>query len=141
MKIIIVDGVESERLRLESLLAGQNGYNVVLSARDAEEALSYMSRNSADLVVIDSDLLGLSVAQTGKAAEIAKPHCHTKKKVGEIQRQSSHEYSNEKAGPLSDREYEILKLLHQGYTKKSIASRLFLSYHTIKTHTSKFTES
>src|SRR5512136_2329763 len=120
MNIIIIDGVESERLRLESLLAGQHGYKVVLSTKDAEEALIYMSRNSYDLVVIDPDFLGLLGAPTDKAEEIPKPHSHKKKSAGEIQRQSSHAYTNEKANALSNREYEILVLLHQGYTKKSI---------------------
>lgn len=36
---------------------------------------------------------------------------------------------------LSDRELEILKLMVSGHTKKQIADRLFLSYHTIDSHT------
>lgn len=36
---------------------------------------------------------------------------------------------------LSEREREILKLMVNGHTKKQIADRLFLSYHTIDSHT------
>jgi DNA-binding NarL/FixJ family response regulator len=73
MNIIIVDGDESERLRLESLLAGQNGYEVVLSAGVAEAALIYLSRISADLVVIDLDLAGLSGALAIRAIKSVAP--------------------------------------------------------------------
>jgi len=37
---------------------------------------------------------------------------------------------------LSTREYEVLKLLAQGYSNAEIAERLFLSLSTIKTHVS-----
>ncbi|MCC6397953.1 MAG: response regulator transcription factor [Bacteroidetes bacterium] len=36
--------------------------------------------------------------------------------------------------PLTQREGEILKLMVEGLTKKQIAGRLILSYHTIDTH-------
>lgn len=73
MNIIIVDGVESGRLRLESLLSGRNGYKVVLSVGRAEEALIFLSRNSADLVIIDLDLPGLSGVSAIKAIKNAAP--------------------------------------------------------------------
>jgi LuxR family maltose regulon positive regulatory protein len=37
--------------------------------------------------------------------------------------------------PLSDRELEVLQLIAAGLTNPEIASRLFLSVHTVKTHT------
>jgi LuxR family maltose regulon positive regulatory protein len=37
--------------------------------------------------------------------------------------------------PLSDREIEVLQLLAKGLTNQVIAERLFLSPHTVKTHT------
>jgi LuxR family maltose regulon positive regulatory protein len=36
--------------------------------------------------------------------------------------------------PLSERELEVLELIAQGLTNREIASRLFLSVHTIKAH-------
>jgi LuxR family maltose regulon positive regulatory protein len=37
--------------------------------------------------------------------------------------------------PLSEREVEILQLIAEGLTNPEVASRLFLSTHTVKTHT------
>jgi LuxR family maltose regulon positive regulatory protein len=37
--------------------------------------------------------------------------------------------------PLSEREIEVLQLIAEGLTNQEIASRLFLSQHTIKAHT------
>jgi LuxR family maltose regulon positive regulatory protein len=36
--------------------------------------------------------------------------------------------------PLSERELEVLRLIAEGLTNPEIASRLFLSLHTIKAH-------
>ena len=36
--------------------------------------------------------------------------------------------------PLSDREFEIVKLIAEGLTSEQIASKIFLSLHTINTH-------
>ena len=37
--------------------------------------------------------------------------------------------------PLSGREIEVLELIAEGLTNQEVASRLFLSLHTIKAHT------
>jgi len=37
--------------------------------------------------------------------------------------------------PLSEREIEVLQLIAEGLTNPEIATRLFLSLHTVKTHT------
>lgn len=38
---------------------------------------------------------------------------------------------------LSEREFEVLELIAQGYSNQEIADKLFLSIHTVKTHTSR----
>jgi LuxR family maltose regulon positive regulatory protein len=37
--------------------------------------------------------------------------------------------------PLSEREFDVLQLIAEGLTNPEIATRLFLSLHTVKTHT------
>jgi LuxR family maltose regulon positive regulatory protein len=37
--------------------------------------------------------------------------------------------------PLSEREFEVLQLIAEGLTNQEIATRLFLSLNTVKTHT------
>jgi LuxR family maltose regulon positive regulatory protein len=46
-----------------------------------------------------------------------------------------HRPSSDLFEPLSDRELEVLQLIAEGLTNREIATRLFLSSHTIKTHT------
>ncbi|OZV71021.1 response regulator transcription factor [Winogradskyella aurantia] len=41
-----------------------------------------------------------------------------------------------KALDISDREYEVLQLIHEGLSNKEIGEKLFLSESTIKTHVS-----
>lgn len=40
-----------------------------------------------------------------------------------------------KAG-LTEREYEVLCLIHQGYSNKELGEKLFISENTVKTHVS-----
>ena len=37
--------------------------------------------------------------------------------------------------PLSEREIEVLQFIAEGLTNREIATKLFLSLHTVKTHT------
>ena len=37
---------------------------------------------------------------------------------------------------LSEREYEVLKLMAEGHSNQEIANQLFISIHTVKTHAS-----
>jgi LuxR family maltose regulon positive regulatory protein len=37
--------------------------------------------------------------------------------------------------PLSDREIDVIQLIAKGLTNQEISNKLFLSMHTVKTHT------
>jgi DNA-binding NarL/FixJ family response regulator len=51
-----------------------------------------------------------------------------------LQQMQAHEFPNNNIPALTRREKEILELLSQGLTSNEIASRLFLSNHTVDTH-------
>ncbi len=58
--------------------------------------------------------------------------------VSEQDEDTSTEHQVDQSGliePLSDREIEVLQLIAKGLTNQEISNRLFLSMHTVKTHT------
>ncbi len=87
------------------------------------------------LIAIIFTLLGAWIT-----TQLIKP----KTQIGFVAQQNRMHQSNEfilnKAGltslNLTNREYEILKLIAQGYSNSDIADQLFLSISTIKTHAS-----
>jgi LuxR family transcriptional regulator, maltose regulon positive regulatory protein len=42
---------------------------------------------------------------------------------------------SERVEPLSEREREVLHLIAEGLTNQEVATRLYLSLHTVKVHT------
>jgi len=52
----------------------------------------------------------------------------------QIARKVIQSFHRSQASPLSERETEILRMLSEGLNHRSVASALFLSPHTVKTH-------
>jgi DNA-binding NarL/FixJ family response regulator len=46
----------------------------------------------------------------------------------------SHKVNSTLLEPISDREFEVLQLVYEGITNKQIATQLFISENTVKTH-------
>jgi DNA-binding NarL/FixJ family response regulator len=46
----------------------------------------------------------------------------------------SHKINSTLVDPISDREFEIVQLVYEGITNKQIATQLFISENTVKTH-------
>ena len=136
MDIIIVDAAAAVRVGLESLFAGQNQFRVVLSTGNIEEALAYLSRRPADLVFIDPYLLGHAHATRLTPPKINRNSLLTEATGPVMKEQSgSGAHAGDDRDDLSDREIQVLELLRQGHTKKSLADKLCISCHTVKTHT------
>jgi DNA-binding NarL/FixJ family response regulator len=104
MDIIVVEDSESVRFHLVSLLEGNSDYRVVASLADAEETLSYLSGNCADVVILDLGLPGLSDEQAVTAIKQACP---------------SIEIVAYTAREESDRIFAVLKAGAAGYILKS----------------------
>ena len=87
------------------------------------------------LIAVFFTILGIWVA-----TQLAKPKIRTVIIEKEVYIPHSNEFTiNEtelKKLNLSNREYEVLKLLTKGYSNAEIAQNLFLSLSTVKTHVS-----
>src|SRR6516164_1359278 len=73
MDIIIVEDNESTRYRLVSIVEGFGEHRVVASFETVEEAVDFFAENTADIVILDLGLPGLSDDLAVKAIKAASP--------------------------------------------------------------------
>ena len=73
MDIIIVEDTKIVKTMLVALLDGQGDYKVVCAVEKVEEAVDYLANNSADVIVLDLCLPGLSYDMAVKAVKTACP--------------------------------------------------------------------
>ena len=73
MDIIIVEDTKTVRTMLVALLDGQGDYKVVCAVERVEKAVAYLANNSADVMVLDLCLPGLSYDQAVKAVKTVSP--------------------------------------------------------------------
>jgi DNA-binding NarL/FixJ family response regulator len=73
MNIIVVEDTRTVRTMLVALLEEHGHYKVVAAVESAEEALAYLANESADLVILDLCLPGLSYDHAVKAVKTVSP--------------------------------------------------------------------
>jgi RNA polymerase sigma factor (sigma-70 family) len=59
---------------------------------------------------------------------------HTSQVNKQLPKLLSHKINSTLLDPFSEREFEVLQLVYEGITNKQIASQLFISENTVKTH-------
>ena len=102
---------------------------VVLLGRVAPEAIAELLSLDVDALVprsIDAAALGLAVERARRGERVVDPAVLTGD--GEA------EEPTESASALTEREREVLVLLAEGHSNREIASSLFVSLPTVKTH-------
>jgi DNA-binding NarL/FixJ family response regulator len=107
--VIMLTAYDDRQFVLEAVRAGARGY--VLKARDAEHLIQTVRLVAGGNMVIDPQLVVALADELSLSKE-----------------------RDRKAETLTAREIEVLQLLAFGHTNKDIASQLFISPDTVKTH-------
>jgi DNA-binding NarL/FixJ family response regulator len=107
--VIMLTAYDDHELVVDAVRAGARGY--VLKARDAEHLTQTVRLVAAGNLVIDPNLVVVLADELSTA-----------------------KHGDKKAETLTGREIEILQLLALGHTNRDIATQLFISPDTVKTH-------
>ena len=107
--VIMLTAYDDRQFVVEAVRSGARGY--VLKARDAEHLIQTVRLVAGGNMVIDPQLVVALADELSQAKD-----------------------KDRKAETLTAREVEVLQLLAFGHTNKDIATQLFISPDTVKTH-------
>lgn len=107
--VIMLTAYDDRELVVDAVRAGARGY--VLKARDAEHLTQTVRLVAAGNLVIDPNLVVVLADELSTA-----------------------KHGDKRTETLTGREIEILQLLALGHTNRDIATQLFISPDTVKTH-------
>jgi DNA-binding NarL/FixJ family response regulator len=119
VKVLVLTAVEDETYLFESLAAGAQGY--LLKDSDVEEVLAAIRNLSQGKGHLHARSTMSLLMEFQRSRREPQPDIPVMKNI---------------AAELTPREFEILELIGYGYSNPEIATRLFISEKTVKTHVS-----
>lgn len=135
VKVIMLTSHEAEREILASLASGADGYCLKDTSPDqlykaiesVNEGNAWLSSQVAEKVL--RNLYGKDINQI-KQGDLAKKSDELQQKGNVVKPPSL----SIPTVPLSDREFEVLKLIVEGKSNQEIGNKLFVTLATVKTH-------
>lgn len=137
IRMPVMNGIEATA----EITAGEAPPHVVIlsSYQDEESVFAALRAGASGYVLKDSDSQKIlrAIRSVADGFSLLSPQI-AEKLQSEFQRsaRSRDAQGEEEASPLSPRETEVLGLIAQGLGNKAIASQLFISEKTVKTHIS-----
>jgi len=165
IRVLIADDHPLVREGLKQLLAATGDIRVEGEAADGDQALARVKANDYDLVVLDMSMPGLSGIELIKRLRVERPrlrllvlsmHGEQQYAVRALKAGASGYLTKDSASAqlvsagaggdalphsrLSNREFEVFRLLVAGEGPTDIAARLHLSVKTVSTHKTRILE-
>jgi len=125
-----VDGVEGTRLCLEA----SPGSKIVVLTSKAEDDLVLPAFRAGALSYLLKDVSAADLAGAIRGAASGQPTLHPMAASKMVQQVRVDQSETNELKRISPREMEVLRLIARGYGNKKIASELFISERTVKTH-------
>ncbi|VAV83384.1 hypothetical protein MNBD_DELTA01-1392 [hydrothermal vent metagenome] len=129
----LIDGIETtRRLSVESPQTRVLIFSALTDSQQAVEAfragaMGYVLKSS------DPDEILIAIERVMKGHRFTSPEI-AENMLGDFVDMVRREPGKDRRDPLSGREKEVLTLIAEGDTNKDIASKLFISVSTVKTH-------
>ncbi len=129
----LIDGIETtRRLKMESPEIRVLIFSALTDSQHAVEAfragaMGYVLKGS------DPDEVLIAIERVMKGHRFTSPEI-AENMLGDFVEMVRREPGKDRRDPLSGREKEVLTLIAEGDTNKDIASKLFISVSTVKTH-------
>ena len=140
IKVLIVDDHEMVRLGLSTYIGVQPDLEVVDQAENGQEGVEMALKDRPDIILMDlvmpvkdgietAEEIAKAIRQTASGERVLEPQVTTK-----MMNRMNHPQSQ--YDELTNREREVLQLIAQGKSNQEIATELFITLKTVKTHVS-----
>jgi len=143
IKVLIADDHALIREGLRKILATESRVEVIAEAKNGEKTIEYAFKFNPNIILMDINMPGINGISATKTIKKEKPqigiialtlHDQEEKYLGEFSRFLNLITAQNKPNGLTKREVEVLQLIAQGESNRSIAQKLYLSEKTVKNH-------